>query len=738
MEGRSRSLPLSFSLQDLSSYRSSGGASIAAEDVAGSQALLDLPRIQTTGPGSFSKTSKGVVGVSVSPLGSATSTAAQFWLKVVLFIALIGAFSVVVSSAFLWGRGQWQQKQHMQFAIVMDCGSTGTRVHVYGWSNHGDSLPVVYRPPAESNDVANPRKERKAYRRMETEPGIHKLLHNETGLKSAIEPLLKWAKKQIPRISFDNTPVFVLATAGVRRLPTADSEWLLDKVWSILQKSPFKCRRAWVRIISGVEEAFYGWVALNYNIDRLGHNPKRSTVGALDLGGSSLEVTFEPATIPKMGYGVNLSISSTEHHLYACSHAGFGLNDAFEKSVAALLSSKGASAFIKAGRAEVEHPCLHPAYRKPFVCSTYCSLPPSPLQRQEGSSAVMVNLIGNPNWAACQALAKSVVVNSSWVLQSQENKDCDVSSCALGKYQPRAEGQFYAVAGFFVMYKFFDLSPRSSLDELLSRGRQFCNMPWPKARDSVVPQPSIDRYCFRTPYVVSLLRDGLHIRDDQVMIGSGDMTWTLGAALLETGALRPKGGSSPSTPFIIDVPTLMIIGSLLLVIVLLFFCRRWMRTPNRTYLPIITQAASPTWLPLSLQSQEWLGIGNAGAGGRNGEGRVKTPHSPAPTDTGNRYHRQVFATGPHRGGSDGQFLDSDVLQLPPAGNHSFFNNSRFGRLPQFATVKKQHNGVSQLQSRRVQSREDLSLYESDIILPKEVLPAKAHGPPRIPSLGLQN
>ncbi|MCO5574822.1 hypothetical protein L7F22_028615 [Adiantum nelumboides] len=109
------------------------------------------------------------------------------------------------------------------------------------------------------------------------------------GVKDALIPLLDWAGKQIPRSHRKNTSLFLLATAGVRGLPSEDVEWLLDKVWEILERSPFTCKRRWVKVISGVEEAYYGWVALNYKFGRLGRTTRQPTFGALDLGGSSLK-----------------------------------------------------------------------------------------------------------------------------------------------------------------------------------------------------------------------------------------------------------------------------------------------------------------------------------------------------------------------------------------------------------------------------------------------------------------
>ncbi|KAK0594746.1 hypothetical protein LWI29_000060 [Acer saccharum] len=73
------------------------------------------------------------------------------------------------------------------------------------------------------------------------------------------------AQKQIPEHAHTTTSIFIYATAGVRRLPSADSKWLLDTAWSRLKKnSPFLCQREWVKIISGTEEVYYGWTALTW------------------------------------------------------------------------------------------------------------------------------------------------------------------------------------------------------------------------------------------------------------------------------------------------------------------------------------------------------------------------------------------------------------------------------------------------------------------------------------------
>ena len=62
---------------------------------------------------------------------------------------------------------------------------------------------------------------------------------------------------------------------------------------------------------------------------RLQNIPMLETFGALDLGGSSLQFTFESKE--SIQNGLNLSIGTMERHLNAYSLTGYGLNDAFEK-----------------------------------------------------------------------------------------------------------------------------------------------------------------------------------------------------------------------------------------------------------------------------------------------------------------------------------------------------------------------------------------------------------------------
>ncbi|KAG4940643.1 hypothetical protein JHK87_044514 [Glycine soja] len=502
-----------------------------------------------------------------------------------------------------------------KYYVVLDCGSTGTRVYVYKAqiqpNDQKTTLPISIES-LKDGLRKNPSSGR-AYDRMETEPGLDKLLHNRTGLKTALEPLLKWAQKQIPETSHKTTSLFLYATAGVRRLPFDNSKWLLDNAWSFLKSSsPFVCKRDWVKIISGTEEAYLGWIALNYDSGILGVKPRKETYGALDLGGSSLQVTFEGnrnkeqqnQQLLNSETSLYVRIGSMNHHLTAYSLAGYGLNEAFDKSVAYVFKKYGyGMEDVFKGNVEVNHPCLQSGYKERYSCS-HCSNAvkkggESPtvegngnvLGKKDGGLRTVVTLIGAPNWLECSALAKVAVNLSEWS-DVRPGMDCEVHPCALRDNLPRPMGHFYVISGFFVVYRFFNLTAEATLEDVLEKGREFCEKRWDVARKSVAPQPFIEQYCFRAPYIASLLREGLHITDKHITVGSGSITWTLGVALLEAGkAYSVRFGLHGFDLLQMKMNPLILIPILILTFILLLCALSWVvnwmpRFFRRQYLPL--------------------------------------------------------------------------------------------------------------------------------------------------------
>ncbi|XP_061341767.1 probable apyrase 7 [Gastrolobium bilobum] len=668
-------LRISSSLQDLSSYRHLDLERADAEHVS-THLKQPLHKVQ----------------------GGTTKRFIRLALCLTLFLFLV--YLVLMLAYSYWNQG------YGKYYVVLDCGSTGTRVYVYHASiqhKRYNSLPIAIKS---LRDGLHKKPSGRAYDRMETEPGIDKLVYNVSGLKGALKPLLIWAKKQIPVHAHKSTSLFLYATAGVRRLPGNDSKWLLDNAWSVLKESPFMCRKDWVKIISGTEEAYFGWISLNYHSGILGVRPRKATYGALDLGGSSLQVTFESDQQLNSETSLYVRIGSVNHHLTAYSLSGYGLNEAFGKSVVHLFKKEFGStnADMANKKIELKHPCLQSGYREQYMCS-HC---PS---NNKGGSGTPVVLIGAPNWQQCSALAKAAVNLSDWSNLSA-GLDCEVKPCALRDNLPRPYGHFYVISGFYVVYRFFNLSSEATLDDVLEKGKDFCEKRWDVAKKSVAPQPFIEQYCFRAPYIALLLREGLHIKDNQITVGSGSITWTLGVALLEAGkAYSTRFGLRDLELLQMQINPLILLPILLLSFILLLCALscagNWVpRFFRRQYLPIFrhnsVSNASVLNIPSPFRFQRWSPM-------NSGDGRIKMPLSPRIAGP----QESPFGLGHGLGDNSGgiQLMESSLYPSASSVSHSYSSNnlgqmqSDSSSMPAFWSP---HRSQMRLQSRRSQSREDLN------------------------------
>lgn len=106
--------------------------------------------------------------------------------------------------------------------------------------------------------------------------------------------------------------------------------------------------------------------------------------------------------------------------------------------------------------------------------------------------------------------------------------------------------------------KFLDLPPGAPPVQLLAAARDLCRRPWAYVTSHMHGTNHLERYCLWGPYVVLLLHDGLQLGHETVNIGTGDVGWPLGAALLEVSASLPHmlqpGGQRLVPPGLGSVP----------------------------------------------------------------------------------------------------------------------------------------------------------------------------------------
>uniref|UniRef100_A0A3B5LG64 nucleoside diphosphate phosphatase n=1 Tax=Xiphophorus couchianus TaxID=32473 RepID=A0A3B5LG64_9TELE len=208
------------------------------------------------------------------------------------------------------------------YAVMFDAGSTGTRIHVYTFIQK--PLPVL------DNEMFHSIK-----------PGLSAYADYPETAGETVRMLLKVAKKTVPRLDWKRTPLVLRATAGLRLLPAAKAQALLDQVQLVFDESPFLVPDNSVSIMNGTNEGTAS--APTSTFSPLCHLNAHATktVGILDLGGGSTQITFLPKlrktieSAPDGNYVARFDFLNSTFELYTHSYLGNGL-------MAARLSTLGA------------------------------------------------------------------------------------------------------------------------------------------------------------------------------------------------------------------------------------------------------------------------------------------------------------------------------------------------------------------------------------------------------------
>ncbi|KAK3732879.1 hypothetical protein QZH41_018670 [Actinostola sp. cb2023] len=170
-------------------------------------------------------------------------------------------------------------RRYLDFGIMIDAGSTGSRIHIYAFKKMEDgTLKLV-------DEVFK-----------HTKTGLSSFAKNPKEGAKTIHKLLKIAKDVVPPTKWHKTPVALKATAGLRLLPGKASKQLLkeSRVYEVFKDSPFKVSGpSSVSILDGLYEGIYAWITVNFLTGRFS-NKDGALFGALDLGGGSTQITFHP------------------------------------------------------------------------------------------------------------------------------------------------------------------------------------------------------------------------------------------------------------------------------------------------------------------------------------------------------------------------------------------------------------------------------------------------------------
>lgn len=424
--------------------------------------------------------------------------------------------------------GMNKECNEVNYVVMIDAGSTGSRVHVY-----------------EFNTCTQPPKLLSEEFKM-LDPGLSSFDTDTVGAAKSLDPLLEVALSKVPKEKYSCTPVAVKATAGLRILGKAKSDAILKEVRRHLEEDyPFAVVPGdGISILDGKHEGVYAWVTANFLLGNIGNKDKLPTAAVFDLGGGSTQIVFEPEykdQVPVEGETqYKFTFGEHEFTLYQFSHLGYGLMQGRNKINKLVLenylknaqltkySSKKEAKEVNA-EVEVTNPCIPPS-----------SVAKNVQVEVSENEIYVVNMKGpsKPTGSKCRFLAEQVL-----------NKDatCEAKPCSFnGIHQPSLTHTFNKNSDMFVFSFFYDRTnpigmPSSfTVEELRDLTKSVCEGEslWRDVffDDHVNNLNKEPQWCLDLSFITAMLHTGYDIPLNRELktaekIDNNELGWCLGASL---------------------------------------------------------------------------------------------------------------------------------------------------------------------------------------------------------------
>ncbi|KAL8719236.1 MAG: hypothetical protein Q9181_008084 [Wetmoreana brouardii] len=423
-------------------------------------------------------------------------------------------------------------KPLIQYAIMIDAGSTGSRIHVYRFNNCG----------------ATPELEHEEFKMTEKKDGgsgLSSYKEDAEGAAKSLDVLMDVAVKKVPEKLRSCSPVAVKATAGLRKLGDELSKKILAAVRTRLETQyPFPVvsdEMGGVQVMDGKDEGVYAWITTNYLLGKIGGPDKSPTAAVFDLGGGSTQIVFEPTfksptkgipeTLAEGDHKYKLKFGGRDFDLYQHSHLGYGLMEARKAIHKAVVKTKRDASSDNPNwvKEPIANPCITPGMRR-LVNVTL----------DDGTEYTNLNMVGpsDSSAAQCRGLAEKIL---------EKDAECKLAPCSFrGVHQPSLEKTF-AQEDVYIFSYFYDRTqplgmPESfSIRELRDTTAKVCEgeQGWTVfegikgAVDELKGRPE---YCLDLNFMMALLHTGYEMpigREVKIAkkIGGNELGWCLGASL---------------------------------------------------------------------------------------------------------------------------------------------------------------------------------------------------------------
>ncbi|BFZ58897.1 Golgi apyrase [Savitreella phatthalungensis] len=382
-----------------------------------------------------------------------------------------------------------------KYAVIVDAGSSGSRVQVYSWKDNAVALAEV---SGAAEFDALPRVEKG------TEDGVGWMRKFKPGIstfaddvdhvgKKHIKDLLKHAKEVVPEHLHSQTPFYLMATAGMRLVEESKRDALMAEACRYAKEhSDFaigECRKHF-SIISGETEGLFGWMAINYLLGGF-DKPSDShahTWGFLDMGGASAQIAFAPTPSEAAKHADDLQLlrlrtlsgDTKQWRVFVTTWLGFGANEARRRYLEALTGGSD--------------PCL-----------------PRGLEQTEGGKTV----VGTGSLTECLTRLEPLL---------DKEMPCPDAPCLFaGVHVPAIDfdiNHFIGISEYYYSAEdIFGLGGAYDYNTLSHAVSTFCARDWPDIEADLaagkygadVKRGKLADVCFKAAWIMNVLHDGIGV-----------------------------------------------------------------------------------------------------------------------------------------------------------------------------------------------------------------------------------
>jgi Golgi apyrase len=409
--------------------------------------------------------------------------------------------------------GKWR------YGVILDAGSSGTRVHIYKWRD-----PSIARQGASVKALHSlPVLETKDKWTNKIHPGVSTFGENPERVgPDHLQKLFDHALQYIPNDAVEGTPLFLLATAGMRLLPDIQRTALLKQICSYTRShTQFLLPDCdlHVQVIPGETEGLYGWIAANYLLggfdspEEHAHGKGHHTYGFLDMGGASAQIAFAPNATEAIRHADDLKLLrlrtvdgiATEYRVFVTTWLGFGVNEARKRYVDSLVTG-----FADPSTTEMPDPCLPVGLRMAINGTVFSDSDSSLFERP--------HLLGTGRFEECLRQAHPLL---------EKDAPCPDQPCLLnGVHVPAIDfdvNHFIGISEYWhTTHEIFEMGHKDKsydFNTYQTRVRDFCSQDWTTIQAGIadkswgkkVDEQTAYEVCFKASWLINVLHDGIGI-----------------------------------------------------------------------------------------------------------------------------------------------------------------------------------------------------------------------------------